>query len=136
MSYAIAGPLQAAVFDRLGADAALNALVAGAIFDAVPPGVAPSLYVVLGPEKVQDRSDQTGRAAEHEFTVSVITDVAGFASAKAAAGAVSDALDGADLTLTRGALVFCHFLRAQAARVGAGGERQVDLIFRARVEDD
>ena len=40
----------------------------------------------------------------------------------------------ASLPLTRGRLVSLHFLRAQAARKGE--LRQIDLIFRARVEDD
>lgn len=136
MSYGASGALQAAVFDRLSADAALGALVGTAIYDALPPGILPSLYVVIGPERVRDRSDKTGRGAEHDFTVSVVTDVAGFAVAKAAAGAVSDALVHAPLDLSRGHLVGLHFVRAVAARVGAGGERQIDLTFRARIDDD
>ena len=38
MSYAAAAAVQAAIFGRLRADAALGALVGEAIFDAVPPG--------------------------------------------------------------------------------------------------
>ena len=57
-------------------------------------------------------------------------------SPKAAAAAVSDALVDADLPLTRGHLVSLRFLRAQAARKGPGDTRQIDLTFRARVEDD
>lgn len=135
MSYGVSPALQAAVYQRLAADATLAALVGSAIFDAAPPGILPSLYVALGPEVVRDRSDKTGRGAEHEFTVSVVTDAAGFSAAKAAAAAVSDALVDADLTLSRGHLVSLCFLRAQAARVGAGDQRQINLTFRARVED-
>ena len=102
MSYAVSAALQSAIYTRLTSDAALTALVGGAIYDALPPGVAPSLYVVIGPEKVRDRSDQTGRGAEHELVVSVVTDVSGFAGAKAAAGAISDALVDAPLALSRG----------------------------------
>lgn len=136
MTYALAHSLQSAVYSRLSADGALEAIVGPSIYDALPPGVAPPLYVVIGPEKVRDRSDKTGRGAEHEFVVSVVTDVAGFAGAKAAAGAVADSLVDAPLALSRGRLVSLGFLRAVAARVGAGGERQIDLTFRARVEDD
>lgn len=136
MSYGVATALQAAVYQRLVADPDLAALVGPAIFDGLPPGMLPSLYVVLGPETVRDRSDVTGRGAEHEFTVAVLTDAAGFAAAKAAAGAVSDALVDAPLALVRGHLVSLNFFRAVAARVGSGDQRQIKLVFRARVDDD
>ncbi len=136
MSYGVAAALQAAVFARLAGDAALAGQVGGAIYDALPPGTLPQLYVALGPEVVRDRSDQTGAGAEHEFTVSVVTDAAGFVAAKAAAVAVSDALVDAPLVLARGRLVALNFHRAAAERVAAGTRRQIDLSFRARVEDD
>jgi hypothetical protein len=135
MSYALAGALQAAVFARLSGDAVVAGLVGDAIYDAAPPGVLPGLFVTLGPEVVRDRSDKTGAGAEHEFTVSVLSDAAGFAAAKAVAGAVSDALVDAELVLSRGRLVGLWFLRAKAARVGSGERRRIDLTFRARVED-
>ena len=136
MTYAIAQPLQAAIYARLTGDEDLAALVGSHIYDQVPPGLLPSLYVALGPEQARDRSDQTGRGTEHDVVVSVVTDGAGFSAAKAAAAAVSDALLGPTLTLTRGRLVWLRFLRAQAARKGSGETRQIDLTFRARVEDD
>ena len=135
MTYALAAPLQAAVFQALSADPALSGIVGGAVYDAVPPGTPPPLYVTLGQEVVRDRSDQTGAGAEHELNVSVITDSAGFASAKAAAAAISDALVDAELTLSRGRLVGLQFHRAKAARVGTGDQRRIDLTFRARVDD-
>jgi hypothetical protein len=50
---------------------------------------------------------------------------------------VCDALEGAALTLDRGRLVGLWFERASARRTGTGGAiRQIDLRFRARVEDD
>ena len=136
MSYGVALALQTAVFQRLTAHAPLTALVGSAIFDAPPTGILPAIYVALGPETARDRSDKTGRGAEHEFTISVVTEASGFATAKAAAAAVSDALVDAPLTLARGSLVALNFTRAVAARIGAGDQRQVDLIFRARVEDN
>ncbi len=135
MSYGVAAALQAAVYARLQADATLAALVGGAIYDALPPGILPALYVAIGPERVRERSDATGRGAEHEFTVAVVTESAGFATAKAAAAAVSDTLEDAPLVLARGRLVGLRFLRAEAARVGAGETRQITMTFRARVED-
>ena len=136
MSYGVAAALQTAVYQRLVADAGLAALIGTAIYDALPAGILPGLYLALGPEIARDRSDKTGRGAEHEFTVSVVTDVAGFASAKAAAALVSDALVDAPLTLARGHLVSLAFWRAQAARIGSGDQRQINLTFRARVDDD
>jgi hypothetical protein len=135
MSYALAGPLQAAVFARVKANPTVAGLVGNAVFDAAPPGALPALYISLGSEVVRDRSDKSGAGAEHEFTVTVVSDAAGFASAKAVAGAVSDALVDADLVLSRGRLVGLWFLRAKAVRVGTAERRRIDLTFRARVED-
>ncbi|SFR41598.1 Protein of unknown function [Yoonia tamlensis] len=136
MSYGVASALQTAVYAHLAADPDLTALVGAAIYDALPSGTLPALYVVLGAEDVRDASDKTGGGAVHEFTVTVVTESAGFSTAKTAAAAVSDALVDANLTLTRGALVSLNFYKAKAARVGTGDVRQINLIFRARVADD
>lgn len=135
MSYGVGAALQAAVYQRLQADTALSALVSGAVYDSVPPGTVTGTYVSLGPEDVRDASDQVGRGAVHEFTVSVVTDQAGFQGAKAVAAAVSDTLTGASLSLTRGRLVGLWFLSARARRVEKADVRRIDLTFRARVED-
>lgn len=136
MSYAVSGALQAAIFAALSADAALSTLVGNAVYDAVPSGSVPTLYVQLGSETVRDASDQSGAGSVHSFTVSVITTSPGFASAKAAAAAVSDALHEANLALARGRLVSMRFERATARRIDAASARQIDLRFRARVQDD
>jgi len=136
MSYGVSAALQTAVYQVLIADATLGGLVGSDIYDAIPAGSVPPLYVALGPELVNDKSDQTGSGAEHVFTVSVITQSAGFAQAKLVAAAVSDALVGADMTLGRGTLIALNFFRAKAARVGAADERRIDLTFKARVQDD
>lgn len=136
MSYAVSGALQAAVFTALSADTGLAALVGGAIYDAVPTGGLPDLYVRLGSESVRDASDISGDGAVHALTVSVITTNAGFASAKAAATAVSDVLHDAQLSLSRGKLISMRFERAVAKRIDSASARQIDLRFRARVQDD
>ena len=128
MSYAVSGALQSAVFAALSGNAALVGLVGSAIYDAVPAGTLPDLYVRLG-------TDGSGAGAVHFLTVSVITTNPGFASAKAAATAVSDALHNADLALTRGTLVSMQFERATARRIDAASARQIDLRFRARVSE-
>ena len=135
MSYGMGEALQTAVFQRLSADPAIGALVGDAIYDAVPTGGKPGTYVELGPEDVRDRSDASRGGAEHRFQVSVVTDAAGYGAAKAVAAAISDALDGADLAMSRGRLVGLWFERARAERSGkAGRVRRIDLRFRARVE--
>jgi hypothetical protein len=135
MSYAVSSALQAAVYARLQGDAALTAMVGADIFDALPPGSLPQLYVALGPETAKDAGDIGGTGAWHKFVVSVVTAQAGFQTAKAAASAISDALIGADLALSRGTLVGLWFDKAKARREGRG-LRRIDLTFRARVEDN
>ena len=136
MSYTMASALQSAVFGHLDADANLTALVGSAIYDVPPPGGLPGLYVMLGPEDVRDRSDLSGHGAVHDFVISVVSDADGFQTAKLVAAAVSDALVDAPLVLSRGCLISLNFLRARAQRVAKGTQRQIDLRFRARVEDN
>lgn len=131
MSYQAAAALQAAVFARLSG---FPALAGVSIVDAMPPGTAPSSYVLIGPEQVVDQSDKTGGGAEHRFEVAVISDANGFVSAKTVAGAVSEALVDAGLTLTTGTLVSIGFLRATARRLEGGALRRIDMTFRARIE--
>ena len=133
MSYGLTDALQTAVYGALTGDAELMALVDGAIYDALPPGPVPQLYVALGAERVRDRSDFETQAAMHEFSVTVLSDEPGFLSAKAAAARISDVLDGADLTLSRGRLIRLDFYKANA-RLRAN-RREVETWFRAFVED-
>lgn len=135
MSYAAAAALQAAVYQRLTSDAVLAGLVGDAIYDALPAGALPETYISLGPEEARARSDATGGGAWHRFTVSVITENPGFHTAKAAAVAVGDALNGVELALMRGRLVTLAFERARAGRADGGAKRRIDLRFRARTED-
>ena len=135
MSYALSAPLQAAVFAALSGDPVLGALVGNDIYNAVPSGMAPAVYVRLGSETVRDASDESGAGAVHRFAVSVITTNPGFSTAKAAAGAISDVLHNAQLTLSRGRLISLRFECAKAARIDAVSSRQIDLQFRARVQD-
>jgi hypothetical protein len=136
MSFAMSGPLQAAIYDALRQDAALGAIVGTAIYDALPAGALPMIYVRLGSESVTDASDGTGAGALHRFTISVITAAPGFAQAKQAAGAISDVLHEGDLTLSRGRVISLRFEQAKAARIESAATRQIDLRFAARVQDD
>ncbi|MEL6452024.1 MAG: DUF3168 domain-containing protein [Pseudomonadota bacterium] len=136
MSYAVSAALQSAVFAALSADAGVVAAVGDAVYDALPGGTLPSLYVSLGPETVRAEDDKTGGGTAHRFVVSVVTDVPGFHAAKEAAGAVCDVLHDADLALTRGRLVSLRFDRARAVKIDQGAGRRIDLTFRARVDDN
>lgn len=133
MSYGMTAALQVAVFDRLSADTGLAAIVGGAVYDALPAGTLPALYVTLGPEKARDRSDGSSGGAVHDFAVSVVSSAASFHQAKQAAAAVSDALLAAPLTLLRGQVRRVQFYRAKASRAGA--ERRIDIWFRARLDE-
>ena len=135
MSYGVSEALQAAVYQALVADPTLTSLVGTAIYDEAPSGAVPTTYVSLGPEIVTDASDKTGTGARHDFTVSVVSEAAGFSGVKSAAAAVSDALIDANLVLSRGTLVALGFLNARARRVDNGDVRRIDLKFRARVDD-
>ena len=136
MTYGVSAALQKGVYETLAADASLTGLVGDAILDAGQSGPLPELFVSLGAEKVEDRSDQCSSGALHRCTISVISqDQGGFSKAKAAAVAVSDALDGAAPILDRGRIVFMNFERAEARRA-SGGRRRIDLRFAARVEDN
>ncbi len=136
MSYGVAAALQAAVYQRLTTDTAVTNLVGSNIYDDVPPGTLPDTYVSLGLEDVRDRSDKSGRGAVHFLTISVVSDAAGFQTAKTIAAAINDALLGGTLSLTRGSLVYLNFERARARRISPSDTRRIDLRFRARVEDN
>ena len=135
MSYKNAFALQEAVFARLAADAEVQSLTGGQVYDAMPAGPLPALYVVLGDEAVKDASDATGGGARHDLMLFIVSTDAGFQSAKAVAAAVAGALDGQNLNLSQGRLVGLWFLKARARRT-SDGARRIDLTFRARVEDN
>jgi len=107
MSYAVSSALQAAVFQALSGNAALTSLVGSAVFDALPAGTVPPLYVALGPERVRDASDQSGGGALHEVVISVVTDQAGFVGAKDVADRRS-ASDRSDFSCPRLRRIILH----------------------------
>jgi hypothetical protein len=132
MTYALAAPLQQAVFARLEGTAGLAGIP---VFDAPPPGPPPPIYVALGTEDVRDRSDKTGRAAQHRFALFVVGEGGGFHALKQAAATVEAALAAAPLTLQRGRVVSLRFERAQARRDRNGTRRRVEMTFRAFLDD-
>ncbi|MBN8294183.1 DUF3168 domain-containing protein [Rhodobacter sp. NTK016B] len=135
MSYQSADALQGALYNLLSGDGALTALVPGGIFDAPPPATPQGTYVVLGEEDVIDRSDISGPGAEHRVLVQVVSDAAGFLTAKTAAARIAEILPGAQPVLGTGRVVAIWFYQAQARRAEGASLRRIDLRFRARVEN-
>jgi hypothetical protein len=136
VSFFAAG-LQAGVHARLRGDAALAALVDGAVYDAPPP-LAPedTEYVLVGEETVRANGTKTSVGALHDFTVTVVSGRDGFDGAKRVAAAICAALVDAPLALAAGRLVALRFLRAGAERGAAPAKRRVTLRFRAVVDQD
>ena len=122
MSDLLSDVLQTAVYDRLSGDADLRAIVGVHVYDAMPAGPVPDLYVLIGEESVKDASDQSGAGAVHDLSISV-----------QAAAAIWSALDSASLMPSRGRIVGLWFRASQAKRSSAG-QRKIDLKFRARLE--
>lgn len=126
--------VQSALYALLSGDAALGALLPGGVFDAPPPATPQGSYAVLGEEDVIDRSDASGAGAEHRVLVQVVSDAAGFATAKAAAARIAALLPDQRPALGAGRVVAIWFHQAQARRIGGGAQRRIDLRFRIRVE--
>ncbi len=135
MSYLHATDLQELVYDLLSEDTDLAALVGTNIFDMPPEGDAPLTYVTLGPEEVSDQSDQNAKGAVHMITVSVVTRESGFHDAKTIAQSVTQLLDGASDEFDQGRLTRMQFKKARARRIDGGLARQIDLTFRARIDE-
>ncbi|HEU0220836.1 MAG TPA: DUF3168 domain-containing protein [Paracoccaceae bacterium] len=139
MTYALAWPLQEAVFAALQAHAGVTAIVGTRIYDAAPhaANVPDPLedYVTLGEELVRPFNTADGIGGTHDFAVTVHSGRDGFQRSKALAGAICDALIDAPLALSRGRLVALRFVQAQALRGRAPERRRVVLRFRAVIED-
>jgi len=139
MTYALAWPLQEALYARLAAAPAVTALLGDRIYDAVPQAegvIAPEgLYATLGDETVADWSTKSDRGAVHRIRIAVHAPSPGFADAKRAAGAISDALLDGSLAPSRGHVVGVWFLGAETAREEGDDLRRVTLTFRIVVED-
>jgi len=135
MSYAVSEALQVAVFTALTGAEAVATLAGDHIYDAVPSGALPNLYIALGEEKVRDLSSKTGAGAMHDLSVEIHGDVAGFQTVKALAAAVCDALIDTNLTLSRGSLTNLQFKFARARKGISPDQRVISLTFRALVSD-
>jgi hypothetical protein len=138
MTYALAEPLQRAIYGKLTADPNLSALVGADIFDAPLPfdgDATPDEYITIGPESVTDGATMTTQGALHDFAVTVHSNSQGFMKSKQVAGAVCDVLLDAEMELDRGELIYLRFLRAKADTGTSPEKRKILLKFRAFIED-
>ena len=119
MTYALAWPLQEAIFQLLCNNPICNEHFGGQIFDAPLPlnGEAElqGLYLVIGDEEAQDWSTSAEHGAVHVISLNVHAPRRGFSEAKRAAAEISDAILNANLILSRGRVVSVHFVDARAS---------------------
>lgn len=139
MTYALSWPLQAGLYKAVCESPDCNQHLEGRVFDAAPPNQGQTLldeiYVTFGDEDVTDWSSSTTIGAVHTITVSVFAPRRGFAGAKQAAAAVSDAILTGDITLARGTVVNAQFIDAKTRREDGDTLRRIDLRFRITVQD-
>jgi len=125
--------LQRAMYDRLSTDPAIVAAIGGHVYDALPAGQLPDLFISLGVESFVDRSDKTGSASQHDTTVAVIASQPGFLAAKELAADVAFALGEDPLQLAHDQTSTLEFLRAEARRDTDSQTRRIDMVFRVRI---
>lgn len=139
MTYALSWPLQQGVFELLSAAPGVALFVGGRIYDAPLPAEAETdpgaLYITIGDESVADWSTGSDRGAVHDLTIAVHAPRRGFAEAKQAAGAISDALLNGQVAMSRGRAVQVRFLGARTRREEGDALRRVEMRFRVTVED-
>ena len=139
MTYALAWPLQKAIYELLSATPTLVSMVGDRIHDGAPqervPGVENGLSVVIGDDAAQDWSSSDGNGAQHLIGVAIIARERSFADAKAAAAAISDALLHEAISLERGRVVHVAFHSARTKREERDALRRIEMRFRVLVED-
>lgn len=107
--------LQGAIINRLKADPAVTALVAGRVYDSVPQG-APFPYITYGPSDVLQDDADCIVAFDIDVQIDVWSRAVGFPEAKKIAGAVRAALHQVDLVLPTNALVFLEHRQTSMRR--------------------
>lgn len=137
MTYALAYPLQQALFAALTANPDVATHFADRIHDAPPPhgAEAAGLTLVIGDEKAEDWSTATDAGAAHVVTLTIHAAQYSFLAAKQAAAAVSDLILAGGLILTRGRVVNARFIDAETKRSQNDAHRRIDLRFRLVLED-
>jgi len=138
MTYALAWPLQEALFTLLSTDPACAAAFEGRIYDAAGPDTGPAIpdgaYVTFGDEEASNWGAGDHAGAVHLVSITVHAPQRGFAQAKQGAAAISDAVLGGGLQPGRGRVVNAGFVDAKTKRLESDALRQITLRFRIVVE--
>lgn len=138
MTYALAWPLQEALYALFTSDPACVATFGGRVFDGPPPLARAELegaYLVLGDEEARDWSTKTDAGAVHQVRTDIYVPGRGFGEAKRAAAAVSDAVLAGPITPSRGQVVNARFVEARTDRDENDALRRIRLQFRITLED-
>lgn len=139
MTYALAWPLQEAIYGVIGADAACVQFFDQRVFDGAVPfpveAEPEGLYLTIGDEQVRDWSTGTDDGAEHIVQLTIHAPRRGFGDAKQAAAAVFEALTAGPYALSRGRIVNVRFLEARTRRAEGDAFRQIEMRFRFVLED-
>jgi hypothetical protein len=125
--------LQQAVFAALSADVAVQAAVAGRIFDAVPETAALP-YIVLGEASETSETSTAEAGSSHTLSLHIWSRNGGTRESKEIAGAVRSCLDHAALVLTGHVLIDLAFTAADYARQSDGKTFRAVLRFAASTE--
>ena len=138
MSTAVPSPLLAfrgAVIARLGADAALAALMGGGVrlYDEPPRGALP-VYALLGPAEIRDDSVDGAVRHSHSHALIVIAKPGSARTALDAAERMAELLANADLALDGHVLVTCRVRSLGVARDERSGEARATLTVEAVTE--
>jgi len=134
MSLSNTATLQRAIYRHLSQNSDIAQLVGSHIYDALPSGTLPQLFISLGVDDVTDASDVTGQGTLHDLVISVITTQPGFLLAKDLAGSIGQALLNTPPDLGPLGLVYLNFVRATARRDTDTQTRRIDITFRARID--
>lgn len=139
MTYAMSWSLQQGLYHLFCENALCVEQFGHRIYDAPPPLINESdpggIYLTFGDEEVDDWSTDSDVGAIHTVTLTINAPRRGFAEAKRAAAAVSDAVLGGGLTMTRGRAVNARFVDAKTKRAQNDALRQIVLRFRITLED-
>ena len=139
MTYALSWPLQQALYTLFCENAVCLEHFGHRIYDAPPPLLEETspdgVYLTFGDEEADDWSTGTDRGAVHTVSLTIHAPRRGFAEAKKAAAAVSDAIMGGGLNPVRGRVINARFVDAKTKRAENDALRQIVLRFRITLED-
>lgn len=126
--------LQQAVFTRLGAFAAVTALVGARIYDHAPQDVV-FPYIVVGDTTANEFDTDTSSGADHTVTVHAWSRYRGRKEVKQIQRAIYEALHRHDLAVTGAQTVTCDWQYAENFVDGDGLTRHGVTRFRVLLDE-